>query len=419
MTTDRRASPAWIAWAAAVLALTACLFDKPKEEVDLTLTKVPAGTDRIVVKAVDKSDTSVVIEANLFSAAYVPGKVYTFGLGKAQGKQDNVLLRVEGYRGSLMVYMSLIHARKGSTDEILFPDVTHTWPTITFSRVAKESSAYAFSVVMKGAPEGARWRLTPNVPQPNQLRFHPSGDGFSLGTGGLIAGTWITAQLTEADTSKVLPVQVPDSMLTDELVSPSGGTVKILDAIRNGDTVEFTLDVKNFTPPSRDEPAAGRGWAKVLDARGLRPIPDFTVVNDDITKISGPAWRLGGVTDIVVALHYANGSRVRPLAADFIKASAVLLDRPSLPKVKIASRESVGTAIRLTFAQTNFETGMHVHVFKDEVDEVSGVYQLCLTSTCSVQPDVHTGAKRLIAIAVNPNHSLYTPQTRDTLNVPW
>jgi hypothetical protein len=232
----------------------------------------------------------------------------------------------------------------------------------------------------------------------------------------LVPGTWITADLRDS-ADQPLPMQVTDSLLTDEVVTPSGASVEILDATRVGDMIEIKLDVKNFTAPSRDEPVPGRGWANVLDARGLRPIEDFHAVDNDITRLTGPAWRLGGVTDIVVALHYANGSRVRPLAADTVKASIALLDRASLPSVKIASHETDGTAIKINFTLANFTTDMHVHVYKDEVNAPE--YMLCRGTSCSIQPDVWTGAKRLIAVVVNPDHSIFTPQSRDTLNAPF
>lgn len=413
--------PTWSTLAAAI-CLTACLFDKAPEEVDLTLSKIPAGTDYVIVRAVDKSDTSIRIEEQLFSGDYSPGMTLHFGLGKVQGREDKTLLRVEGYRDSLLVYMALIPPGRGSTDEVLFPNVTQEWPTISFAQFKKDTGGYVLTTVIRGDKAGTRWRLTPNAPQPNQKTFAVSGNSFPLSLGGLVPGTWIAAELIDS-ADKLLPVQVTDSLLTDEVVSPSGATVEILDALRVADTatqsdsVEIKLEVKNFTPPSKDEPAPGRGWAKVLDARGLRPIPDFNVVDNDITRIKGPSWRLNGVTQIVVALHYANGSRVRPLVSDTVAASVALIDRSTLPTVKIVSHAPNGTSIKLTFVKTNFVGEQHVHVYKDQVNALE--YQLCRGITCDVLPDVWTGATRLIAVVVNPGHSLFTPQSRDTLNAPF
>jgi hypothetical protein len=36
-----------------------------------------------------------------------------------------------------------------------------------------------------------------------------------------------------------------------------------------------------------------------------------------------------------------------------------------------------------------------------------------------VQSDVWTGATRLIAVVVTPEHNIFTPQSRDTLNAPF
>ena len=413
----------WII-AAAALCLAACLFDKAPEEVDLTLPKAPAGTDYVIVSAVDRSDTNIIVEEKLFSGDYTPGMTLHFGLGKVQGREAKTLLRVEGYRDSLLVYLSLIAPGRNSTDEVLFPDVTQGWPTIAFTRFEKVGDNYVLTTATRGRPVGPPWRVGPNVPVPNQLHLVSTGNAFTLGPTGLVAGTWITAELLDtSDTSKVLPVQVPDSLLTDELLAPSGATVEILDAQRVADTatqadsVVITLDVKNFTRPSKDEPIPGKGWAKVLDARGLRPIPDFAAVGNDISRIVGPSWRLAGVTNIVVALHYANGSRVRPLISDTVEAAIALVDRRTLPTVKIASHSANGTNIRCNLTRTNITGEIHVHIYRDQV--LDKEYELCRTAVCDVQPNVWTGAKRLIAVVVTPTHGIFTPQSRDTLNAPF
>ncbi len=406
------------------ICMTACLFDKSPETIDLTLSKLPGGTDSVIVRAVDKSDTNIVIVNTLIAKKYRPGMTLNFPVGAMKDREANTLLKVEGYRGSLLVYLSLIPTASNSSDEVLFPDVTQNWPTISFTNVTKDSTEYVLTTAIRGAPANVRWLLSPNVPKPNQTSFPLSGEvsDFKLGLTGLIPGTWITAVLRDTN-NKDLPNQVPDSMLTDEMIAPSGASVKILDVKRVADTttqedsIEIKLEVKNFTSPSKDDPIPGRGWAKVLDARGMRLIKDFHVIDNDITRLRGPSWRLGGVTQIVVALHYADNSRVRPLIADTILSSIALLDPSKLPSVKIDSHLANGTSIRCRMTWTNFTTDMHVHIYRDQVGDPE--YQLCRNNICDVPASVTAGATRLIAIVVNPNHSYFTPQSRDTLTAPF
>jgi hypothetical protein len=406
------------------VCLTACLFDKPPETIDLKLSKLPEGTDSIVVRAVDKSDTNIVIVSTLHTQKYTPGMVLNFPVGAIQGRESTTLLKVEGYRGSLLVYLSLIPSASNSTDEVLFPDVTQNWPTISFTNVTQDSTGYFLTTAIRGAPANVRWLLSPNVPQANQLNFSLSADSttFRLGLTGLVRGTWIKAVLRESN-NKDLPNQVSDSMLTDEVIAPSGASVDILDARRvvdtvtQADSIEIKLDIKNFTPPSRDEPMPGKGWPIVLDARGLHPIKDFHVDENDFTHLIGPTWRLAGVSQIVVALYYADSSRVSPLISDTILSSAALIDRTTLPTVKIDSHQTIGTSIRCQMTWTNFKSGMHVHIYRDQVG--NSEYQLCYKNICDVQASVSNGATRLIAIVTNANHSYFIPQSRDTLLAPF
>jgi hypothetical protein len=403
---------------AASLLLAACLFDKAREEVDLTLTHVPAGTERIRIVAVEKSDTSKQLGV-LHRQAWTGAPIH-FALGKAQGK--NCLLRVEGYQDTFLVYLSLITPERNS-DQVFYPNVDAGWPGVVITSVVRTVDTIDIGTVFRNTPEKTYWELAPNsppkggTPRPGERTLSSNAPVFHLAVPGLLSGTYIIASLFDSATSKVLPVQLRDTLLTDEALSPSGSSVEIVDATRIGDSVEIQLSVKNFSAPSKDEPVRGRGWPMAHDARGLRILREFHVKDGDMNRMTGPAWALDGVTTLVIALHYADSVRVRPLVSASVPVATALLDRTSLPTVNIVSAEVIGTSLRFVVNSTNLVNNRHYHVFKDQL--LANDYQLCRQNTCMIDSSVWVGAKRLIAAVVNEDHTLFVPVSKDTLNAPF
>lgn len=403
--------------ACAALCLSACLFDKPKEEVDLTLAHVPPNADRIRVVAVAKGDTSKVI-AQLYSGAWTKRPLH-FGMGGAQGVA--CFLRVEAYEGDFLVYMSLIPSSQNAGDPTFYPNVDAAWPGVVITSVTRDSNRINIGTEFRNAPAKAFWRLAPNTPKKGPPRtgektLDSDSSVFHLGTAGLVLGTYIIATLIDSANTP-LSVQLPDTLLTDEALAPSGASIQILDATRVGDNVEISLDIKNFAMPIRDEPAPGRGWPMAHDARGMRLLPDFHYKEQDITHMTGPAWELDGVTTLVIALHYADSTRVRPVVAASVPVASALLDRASLPRVKIISHEIVGGVFKLKTDTANLGDGKHYHVFRDVL--LADDYQRCHTDNCVIDSTVWKGATRLITAVVDATHNLYVPQSKDTLDGPF
>jgi hypothetical protein len=412
------ARPAALASIAMALLLAACLFDKTREEVDLTLTHVPAGTERIRIIAVEKSDTSKQL-GELHSQAWTGGPLH-FALGKAQGKE--CFLRVEGYQDTFLVYLALIPPGKGD-DQVFFPNVDAAWPGVVITSVVRTGDTLDIGTEFRNAPPNTYWELAPNSPlkgkppRPGEKTLSSNAPVFHLAVPGLISDTYIITSLFDNATGMALPVQLRDTLLTDEALSPSGSTVEIVDATRIGDSVEIQLSVKNFSPPAKDEPVRAKGWPMAHDARGLRVLSEFHVKDGDMNRMAGPAWALDGVTTLVIALHYADGVRVRPLVSASVPVSTALLDRSSLPTVNIVSGQVVGTSLKFIVTSANLINGRHYHVFRDQM--LATDYQLCRKDTCLVDSSVWVGAKRLIAAVVNEDHSLFVPVSRDTLLAPF
>lgn len=404
---------------AAALVLAACLFDKTREEVDLTLTHVPEGTDRIRIVAVDKADTSKVL-GELLKEKWT-GRPLHFALGEAQGKE--CFLRVEGYQDTFLVYVALIPPGKNSGDPVFYPNVDAAWPGVVFASVVRNPDTIDIGTVFRNTPKNTYWVLAPNspakghLPTPGERTLNSNAPVFHLAVPGLVSGTYMIATLFDSATNTALPVQLRDTLLTDEALTPSGSAVEIVNATRIGDSVEIQLSYKNFSMPSKDDPVRAKGWPMAHDARGLRILPDFHYKDQDITRMSGPAWELDGVTTLVIALHYADGVRVRPLVSASVPVATALLDRSSLPTVKVVSGQAVGNSFRFIVTSANLIDGRHYHVFRDKL--LADEYQLCRHDTCMIDSSVWVGAGRLIAAVVNADHSLFVPVSRDSLLAPF
>jgi hypothetical protein len=390
------------------LAFSSCLFDKPKEEVQLSLTNVPAGVEKIRVVAVDRNDTSKILAA-LEEVAWT-GQALRFPLGAAQGK--DWIIRVEGYENDFLVYLTLIPSGEYASDTTRHVNVTPGWPAVWFTHVTRDSTSVRFTTDFRLVPSGVHWHLTPGAGADYIPSFTPD---LSVALAKIKPGSLITADLHNADHS-TLPVQLPDTMLADEALAPAGSTVRITDAFSSGDSVFLTLEYQNFRMPQKDEPTPGQGIPKVLDARGLSPLAGFNMVDGDSSRMAGPASSLDGVEKLVVALHYANNMRIRPPAADTVDAATALRLRVAAPSVKILSFAAQGAQLQVVLEKQNF-TGLHVHISRDDLNSTD--YQLCHTDTCSVDSPIWKGAKIVIVAAHrDEDHSLFRPLVADTLIPP-
>jgi hypothetical protein len=404
--------------AAALLALAACLFDQPQEEVDLSLSHVPEGTQSIRIVAVEKADNSKII-APLHSQAWT-GKPIHFALGKAQGKE--CLLRVEGYQDGYLVYLSLIPSAQPSAEAVAYPNVDAAWPGVVIETVARESSQIDIGTVFRNAPAGAKWILAPNspakggAPRPGEKTLTSNSGVFHLGTVGLVPGTYIITTIADS-AGKPLSVQLPDTLLTDEALSPAGSSVTIVDATRKGDKVQIALAYGKFAMALTDEPAPGRGFLMAHDARGLRPLPGFKMKGSSFDTLIGPASELAGVTTLVVALHYSDSVRVRPLASASVPVATALLDRDSLPWFQIRSSAKNGNLLRVIMDSKNRIGDRHYHIFRNDLS--ASVYQRCHSDTCDVEQSIWNGAQRLVIALFNADHTLFVPQVKDTLDGPF
>lgn len=390
------------------LACVACVFDKPKEEVQLTLDKVPAGTEQIQVVAVDKDDTAKVLGILVAKTPWVPGQTLHFPLGPAQGKEW--LLRVEGYKNGILVYLALIPEAEYTTDTVSHPDVTPGWPAVLFASASHDSLKAVFTVGFRNLPDSSHWRLKLGTGY-----LASSTAEISIPVSLIKPGARLVADLHSSDSS-ALPVQVPDTILADEVLSPSGASLQIIDAFSANDSVFIKLDCRNFRLPSKDEAIPGQGNPVALDARGLRPLAGFGMVKNDSSRLAGPSSALNGVDNVVVALHYATGMRVRPPVADTVAAESALRSRVAAPAVKIIADSIVGSNLRLILQRENF-SGLHCHITRDVLN--TSDYEICRSDTCLVDSTVWKGAARVIVAAHrDEDHSLARPLVADTLIPP-
>jgi hypothetical protein len=392
------------------LALFACLFDKPKEEVELDLTNVPAGTEKIRVLAVKASDTSAIIDELLPLSDYAAGKTLQLPLKRAQGKDWH--LRVEGYRNGILVYLVIIP--RNPSDGPIYADVTNTWPGVLFTAVTRDSAAVHFTTTFRSVPGGKNnhWHLNLSA-DPDDYIISPLPN-LTVPLNRIKPGSLLTIDVRDSN-HVALPIQMPDTMLADEALTPAGSAVRITEAWSKGDSVFITLAYQNFLLPQVDLPKPGRGYVTALDARGLRPLA-IKSIDGGLTKMGGLADALIGVDKLVIALTYANGMRIRPAVADTIDAATAQLPRVAAPAVKILfSSTKDDSLLQVVLERTNY-AGLHNHVFRDEIGSLD--YQLCYTDTCMVEPGIWKGAKKVYIVAHRENHSMVRPIVVDSLIPP-
>lgn len=401
----------------AVLSLASCLFDKPEEKVELTLSKVPAGTDRIRVVAVDRQDTSKVLGV-VFEGAWASGRPLAFSLDKASGK--DWLLRVEGYQGDYLVYRARIPSGKSGADSAVHEAVNGTWPAVVITAVRRDGDSVRITTAFRAVPDGLHWHLNLGADSLGDTKYTPIFNReFALAASAIDPGSIMTAELRREDHTR-FPVQEPDTLLGDEARAPSGSEVQIADAYRDGDSVRLTLAYKKFRVPLVDEPTPGQGFPMVHEAGSLRIVPGFRMKDgDDIINLSAPASALSGIKTLVVALHYANQMRIRPAVADTLEAATALSPRVLLPTLKIASHSIQGNVLTLVLERGNFQ-GFHVHIYRERIQwPGSTAYQLCHAGTCEVGAGIWQGAKQVVvSVQRDGTHELLQPIVGDSLAIP-
>jgi hypothetical protein len=410
----RRGSFALLLLAAALFP-AACLFDKPPEEVQLTLTRVPAGVDYIQVFAVDRTDTAAVI-APLYAKPWSPGTTLQFSLGRAAGR--NWLLRVEGYQGGYLRYLSFIPPSATAADSAVQVPVNRGMPAVFFTGVARDSDTIRFETAFRMAPSGAHWRLDYGNDTLTGSNYQPiATSGFSLPAGAIHPGSLLIADLHGEDRA-LLPYQDPDTMLADEALSPKGSAVKITEAFRSNDTVHLMLAFANFQEPDVDEAVPGRGFPMVLETSTFRVLPGFQPLGGDRTHWFALVPALDKVKSLAVVLHYANGMRIRPLAADSMETSLALRPRLLVPSVQVDSTRAMpGDSLMVFLTRKNFQ-GYHVHIYRDFMRWPNPfIYRTCYTSVCKLDSPMWVGARRLIfSVQQDASHELPDPLISDTLS---
>ncbi|MDB5047520.1 MAG: hypothetical protein JWO30_591 [Fibrobacteres bacterium] len=400
----------------AALLMAACVFDKPVDEVQLDLTRVPAKVDSMRVMAVDPLDTSKVL-AVVYAAHWQPGKTLRFSLGDASGK--DWLLRAEGYQGEYLIYLSLISSGTNGRDSAVLVPVNRGLPAVFFKGVQRDNDSVRFSTAFRSSPNGVHWHFNigPDTVGNSRILMLTT-PGAVVAAALLKPGSLLTVDLHLADHTP-LPVQEPDTMLADEALAPAGSQVHITEAYREGDSVHLLLTYVNFQAPDVDEPKPGRGFPIVLDKSTFTSLPEFKVQDGDPTHLAGPASALSKVKFLLVALTYANHMRIRPMVWDTIESTIALKTREARPSVHIDSQTVNGDILTLFLTRTNFE-GFHLHIYRDFITWPSPpLYQTCYTSVCQVGANIWKGAGKVIVVAQREStHDVLRPLVSDTLLIP-
>lgn len=403
---------------AAVLAaalLTACLFDKPEEKVELTLSKVPAGAEEVKVTAVDSADTAKVI-AVLFTGAWKQ-KPLRFSLGKAAGR--GALLKVEGFQAGYRVYHSLVPASGG--EEAVHVPVGRSLPQAYVAAIRRSGDTIRVTAAFRNAPDTLHWHINLGVSGSAIKSYFPVFQPTYADRAGLIQpGSLVTMALHIANSHAFFPVQEVDSLLGDELLAPANSEVRIVGAYTERDSVNLKLSFTNFAVPQVDEPVPGRGFPMVLEQGTFRPLPGFKRVGGDPTHLVAPKSALKGVKDLVVALHYANGMRIRPLAADTVDAATALKSTEDVTAMKIESHAyGADDILTLRLSVKNF-AGFHVHIYRDRVLwPGSTSYVTCHSAECQVGPSIWKGARKVyVTVQKDESHDLLSPTVVDSLIPP-
>lgn len=421
--TKRRASsaPAVLAALLAVLlpaGLAGCLFDKPEDKVELKLSKVPDGADQIKVTAVSASDTSKVLAA-VYQGAHKPGATLRFSLGKATGK--DWMLKVEGYQKGYLVYKALVPSGEGGNTEAEIIPVRQGLPGVVIDSIKRDGDSITFHTSFRNTPDTLHWHLNIGADSLGGnnyiISYEPSKTVEAIR---FDPGSLISFDLHEPETHRLFPVQEPDTMLANEALGTAKSSVKITEAYTEGDSVHILLSLANFRLPLVDEPTPGQGFPYVLDKATYRRLTDFKPrKTGDITRLVGPTWALNGVKDILVALHYADDMRIRPLAADSVSSEIALRTVEKVPTVDIVSYSIAGDVLNLVLKLENAD-GYHTHVYGDRVTwPTNGPYQICYETTCEVGPTIWKNAKKLfVSVQQDVSHNLLRPLVVDSLVLP-
>jgi hypothetical protein len=400
----------------AACLLAACLFDKPVDEVQLSLTRVPAKVDSLRVLAVDPADTSNVLRV-LYEAHWKPDKPLQFSMGSLSGK--DWLLKVEGYQGEYLIYLSLITNGSNGRDSAVLVPVNRGLPAVFFKSVARDNDTVRFLTAFRSSLNGVHWHFNigPDSTGANRI-IMVTTPGFDLPAAQLKPGSLLTVDLHLADHTP-LPVQEPDTMLADEALAPAGSQVHITEAYREGDSVHLLLAYVNFQPPDMDEPKPGKGFPIVLEKSTFMPLPEFKIQDGDPTHLAAPASAVSKVKFLLVALTYANHMRIRPLVWDTIETVIAMRTREARPSVHIDSHSYNGDVLTLFLTRKNFE-GFHLHIYRDFIRWPNPtVYQTCYQSVCEVGPAIWKGANRVIIVAQREStHDVFRPIVSDTLLIP-
>ncbi len=407
----------------AAVALAGCLFDKAGEEATLTLTNVPDSVTHVIITAVDRADTSKQLAFLYDNDSWDPTDKIHFDLGNAAGK--HWLLRVEGYRKDILVYLSLIPSGKESASETaLFPDVTNTWPAIEIIDAAREGDSIRIKIIPRRTGAGNHWHIfagTDSGQDPRPYKAVLDGYETTVPVGHLIPKSLFIVDLRDPS-HEPLPIQVKDTMLAGEALAPAHSSVSIDDAFAKDGEVNITLSYKNFKLYDLDDPLPGFGYPMVHDARGMRPIKSFKFKDGDITSIKGPAGDLDGVKQIVVALHYATGLRIRPAAADTVDVTQAISAQVLRPKMRILSHSiNPDSTLKLTLERLNFEQATHVHIYRNKfVWPDPTDYQVCHEDVCNIKKVLWKDARSIIVVVhTEPTHDPYSPAVIDSVVTPF
>ncbi len=390
-----------------------CLGEQSGEDVTVMLSKLPSTSDSVVVKALDPSDTSKVLGI-LYQGPWVSGTSKTLSLGGAQGK--DWVLRVEGYQGGYLIYLVLIPSNKdGGSDTALHIDVRANLPAVFFTSLAREPDSVKIGTEFRLKPAGAHWHLNFVTCKKDYLiSFLPD---LAVDTS-LLGGNNCALLVADLrlESHKPFPVQLPDTLLVKEALAPAAAGVQVIDAYRVLDTVYLAVSVVNFKLPLVDEPTPGQGIPMVYDANRFRLLPEFKLVPGKSWQMVGLASSLMNVSKLVVALHYANKMRIRPLVADTLDAALALRAKTELPTLRVLSHTVKGSNLDLVLERTHF-TNMHCHIYRNQLG--ASDYQICTTDSCSVEASIWQGATSLVLAAhLDQTHLLFKPVVKDSLPLP-
>jgi hypothetical protein len=377
--------------------ISACLDPKNEDEVELTLSKLPAGVDSLNITLVNFNDTGIVYET-LWANTALPRTPFLARLGSAQGK--NWLAKVKGYQNSLLVYHVVIPSDPSNLPLQL--EVRSGWPAVFFTSATLDTTgspdSIKFMTDFRLLPAGSHWHLNYSPIQYDIA--YASWLNVATTNPNLQKGKFVTADLHVNGTHALVPVQEPDTILVDEALSPSGSKVRISEAYTDtSNMVHLMLALEKFKLPSLDSAIPGEGIPMLHDKRGLRLIPGFHHVPGDVSQLVGPADDLIGIDTIVVALHYAVGIRIRPPIQDALPVANALRSRSVIPTLSVTSFKISAadtSMLLLTLARTNF-SGLHAHIYRNAFGDAQ--YQICEVDECSVSERVWKGAKTLVVAA--------------------